>query len=63
MAKKSFSFEEIKSKVSYYISTPNGRIGVILPNKKPTKEDLRELYEVAAEIIIRSSKAKDATKV
>lgn len=61
MAKKRFSIEEIESKVIAYIPTPNGRIGIIIPENKPTEEEWYELHKIVAEILISSAKSENAT--
>lgn len=49
-----FNFEEIKAQVVEYIPTPNGRIGIIIPDNEPTEEQLKEMYSIMARGLIRS---------
>lgn len=47
-----FNFEEIKEQVTEWIPTPNGRIGVIIPENEPTEEQLNEMYDALADAAI-----------
>lgn len=50
-----FNFEEIKAQVVEYIPTPNGRIGIIIPENEPTEEQLNEMYDALADIAIEAA--------
>lgn len=57
-----FNFEEIKAQVTEWIPTPNGRIGIIIPENEPTEEQLNELYSVMAKGLINAVMNKSRKK-
>lgn len=47
-------YDGIEKKVALWIEGKNSRIGIILPERNTTEEDIIDLHRTIAEIVIRS---------
>ncbi|MCY9765031.1 hypothetical protein M5X06_27200 [Paenibacillus alvei] len=48
---------DIKDQVTMYIDGKHGRIGIIVPQRKPTIEEVTQYHRTIAEIIINNTKS------
>lgn len=53
--------EDLKRRVTKYIETPYGMIGLIVPPQPPTEAELRAYHKKLAEISVRSLMKKTSS--
>lgn len=56
-ALKTEDHHDIKDQVTMYIEGKHGRIGIIVPQRKPTIDEVTQYHRTIAEIIINNCKS------